>query len=118
MCIRDRGYVEEIPRHAVYNIGDTIVTSGYSTAFPEGLPIGVILNRIRGRDDSFITLKVKFTSDFKALSTVRVIKDIYQPEIDSLANVHVDKTTADKKTAARPSAHGTPSANDTTARTR
>ena len=91
------GYVEEIPRHAVYNIGDTIVTSGYSTAFPEGLPIGVILNKIRGRDDSFITLKVKFTSDFKALSTVRVIKDIYQPEIDSLANVPVDKTTADKK---------------------
>ena len=78
----------------------------------------MVLNKIRGRDDSFITLKVKFTSDFKALSTVRVIKDIYQPEIDSLANVPVDKTAVDKKTAARTSAHGTSSANDTTARTR
>ncbi len=94
------------------------MTSGYSTAFPEGLPIGVILNKIRGRDDSFITLKVKFTSDFKALSTVRVIKDIYQPEIDSLANVPVLTRLLQTKTAARPSAHGTSSANDTTARTR
>lgn len=80
------GYVEEIPRHAVYNIGDTIVTSGYSTTFPEGIPVGVVLNRVRSQDDSFFTLKVKLSSDFKALSSVRVIKDIYKNEIDSLAS--------------------------------
>lgn len=79
------GYVEEIPRHVKYNIGDTIVTSGYSTAFPEGIPVGVILNRTRGADDSFFTFKVKLTPDFRALSTVRVIKDIHKEEIDSLA---------------------------------
>ncbi|MDE6296483.1 MAG: rod shape-determining protein MreC [Muribaculaceae bacterium] len=37
------GYVEEIPRHARFNIGDTIVTSGYSTTFPEGIPVGTVL---------------------------------------------------------------------------
>lgn len=85
------GYVEEIPRHAKYDIGDTIVTSGYSTTFPEGIPVGVVLNRVRSRDDSFFTFKVKLSSDFKALSTVRVIKDIYKAEIDSLANFDIDK---------------------------
>lgn len=79
------GYVEELPRHAVYNIGDTIVTSGYSTTFPEGIPVGIVLNRVRSNDDSFFTLKVKLSSDFKALSSVRVIKDIYKNEVDSLA---------------------------------
>lgn len=79
------GYVEEMPRHVKYNIGDTIVTSGYSTTFPEGIPVGIIINRVRSNDDSFFTFKVKLASDFKALSTVRVIKDIYKTELDSLA---------------------------------
>ncbi|MDE6006570.1 MAG: rod shape-determining protein MreC [Muribaculaceae bacterium] len=83
------GYVEEIPRHARYSIGDTIVTSGYSTTFPEGIPVGVILNRVRSQDDSFFTFKVRLTSDFNALSAVRVIKDIYKNEIDSLANFDI-----------------------------
>ena len=78
-------YVEEMPRHAQYNIGDTIVTSGYSTTFPEGLPVGIVINRVRPSDDSFYTLKVRLSPDFKALSSVRVIKDIYKNEIDSLA---------------------------------
>lgn len=78
-------YVEEIPRHVAFEIGDTIVTSGYSTTFPEGIPVGTVLNRIKSGDDSFFTLKIKLASDFRALSTVRVIRDFYKEEIDSLA---------------------------------
>ncbi len=78
-------YVEEIPRHAIVHSGDTIVTSGYSTSFPEGIPMGVVMNRIKGSDDSFYTLKVRLLPDFNSLSTVRIIKDIYKNEIDSLS---------------------------------
>lgn len=84
-------YVEEIPRHVEYRIGDTIVTSGYSTTFPEGIPVGTILNRVRSHDDSFFTFKVRLMPDFRALSTVRVIKDIYKEEIDSLSDFDVLK---------------------------
>ena len=83
------GYVEEIPRHAVYKTGDTIVTSGYSTTFPEGIPVGIVMNRVHSDDDSFFTFKVRLISDFKALSTVRVIKDVYKSEIDSLATFDI-----------------------------
>lgn len=82
-------YVEELPRHAEYQIGDTVVTSGFSTTFPEGIPVGTILNRVRSNDDSFFKLKVKLSSDFKALSTVRVIRDIYKTEVDSLATMDI-----------------------------
>lgn len=84
-------YVEEIPRHVVYNIGDTIVTSGFSTTFPEGIPMGIILNRVKSHDDSFFTFKVRLLPDFRSLSTVRIIKDIYKQEIDSLANFDILK---------------------------
>ena len=77
-------YMEEVPRHAKYNFGDTIVTSGYSLTFPEGIPVGTVMNRIRGFDDNFFILKVKINSDFRSLSTVRVIKDIFKTELDSL----------------------------------
>ena len=89
-------YVEEMPRHTVYKTGDTIVTSGYSTSFPEGIPVGVILNQVRSSDNSFFTFKVKLTTDFRTLSAVRVIRDIYKQEIDSLSqfDIPTDNTTS------------------------
>lgn len=79
-------YMEEVPRHAVCNIGDTVVTSGFSTTFPEGIPVGTVMNRVRSEDDSFFSFKIRLASDFKSLSQVRVIKDIYKAEIDSLSD--------------------------------
>lgn len=78
-------YMEEVPRHAKYQTGDTIVTSGYSLAFPPDIPIGTIMNRIKGADDNFYILKVRLASDFKTLSTVRVIKDNFKESLDSLS---------------------------------
>ncbi len=79
-------YMEQVPRHAKYHAGDTVVTSGYSTVFPEGIPVGRVLNRVKSRDDNFFILKIGLNSDFRALSTVRVIKDEYKMELDSLQN--------------------------------
>ncbi len=78
-------YVEEIPRHAKYQIGDTIVTSGFSTTFPDGIMVGTVMNRIKAADDNFYIFKIRLASDFKTLSTVKVLKDSYKNELDSLA---------------------------------
>lgn len=82
-------YMEDVPRHATFSIGDTVVTSGFSTTFPSGLNVGTIMGRIHASDDNFYILKVNLSSDFKALSTVRVIKDIYKNELDSLVNFDI-----------------------------
>ena len=34
--------LEEMPRHVKFEEGDTIVTSGYSAVFPEGINVGII----------------------------------------------------------------------------
>lgn len=78
------GYMEQVPRHAKFHVGDTVVTSGYSNTFPPDIPVGIVMNRIKGSDDNFFIIKLRLTSDFKALSTVRVIKDEYKAELDSL----------------------------------
>lgn len=78
-------YAEEMPRHAPYHVGDTVVTSGYSTTFPEGIPVGIVLGQVRAKDDNFITLKLRLLPRFNDLSTVRIIIDHFKNEIDSLA---------------------------------
>lgn len=77
-------YIEEMAQHMQFHVGDTVVTSGFSTTFPEGIPVGTVISRVRTTDENFFTLKVKLMSDFPRLSTVRVIKDDFKAELDSL----------------------------------
>ncbi len=73
--------LEELPKHAKFIKGDTIVTSGYSSVFPEGVPVGTIMSGTRDREDNFYTLRVKLFTDFSTLSTVRVIRDKMKDEL-------------------------------------
>ena len=77
--------LEELPRHAVFKKGDTIVTSGYSAIFPEGIPIGTIISDNKGQNENFYSLKVKLYTDFTKLSTVRVVVNNMKEELDSLS---------------------------------
>lgn len=76
--------LEELPKHTRFSKGDTIVTSGYSAVFPEGIPVGVIMGSARGEDDNFFTLRIKLLTDFSALSDVRVISNQNIVEIQSV----------------------------------
>ena len=80
---RDPGeaILKELPKHSEFTPGDTIVTSGYSSAFPEGVPVGTILSSARDKEDNFYTLRVKLFTDFSTLSTVRVIRDNMRDEL-------------------------------------
>lgn len=76
--------LEQLPRHAVFQVGDTVVTSGYSDVFPEGVPVGTIVS---GGDDpsaSFYELKVKLFTDFSTLSTVQIIVSNFKEELNAL----------------------------------
>lgn len=73
-----------IPRHVKPVLGDTIITSGYSGVFPEGILIGTI-DTIEIRDEApFYEIRVKLAEDFRKLSFVAVIKSTLIHELDSL----------------------------------
>lgn len=84
------GYMEELPRHSTFSIGDTVVTSGYSTSFPANIPVGFVMGKVKTDNDNFYVLKVRLASDFNTLSTVRVLKDEFKNELDSLSVFDVE----------------------------
>ncbi|MCU0357995.1 MAG: rod shape-determining protein MreC [Cyclobacteriaceae bacterium] len=73
-----------IPRHVKPAVGDTIVTSGYSGVFPEGMMIGTIEEIQLPDETPFYELKVRLAQDFRKLSFVTVIRSNLLHELDSL----------------------------------
>ena len=71
----NEAYVDDIPRHARFKKGDTIVTSGYSFVFPSGIAVGKITNIYNSSDGMSYMLKIKLFTDFAKLRDVCVIKD-------------------------------------------
>jgi len=75
--------LSEIPHHVAVTEGDTIVTSGYSAIYPQGLMIGTLTgDQKRGGD--FVTLKVLLSADFKKLTDVYLIGNLTRNERETL----------------------------------
>ena len=65
--------LKDMPRHSLFELGDTIVTSGHSAVFPEGVPVGVITEAEESRDGLSYILDIKMFTDFARLQDVVVI---------------------------------------------
>jgi rod shape-determining protein MreC len=72
--------VKDMPRHSLFSLGDTIVTSGHSAVFPGGIPIGTVEDMSDSHDGLSYLLKVKLFTDFGRLNDVRVIAQKGQEE--------------------------------------
>lgn len=79
-------YLKDLPRHAEFNLGDTVVTSGYSTVFPEGIIVGTVDDMSDSNDGLSYLLKIKLATDFGKVSDVRVIARSGQQEQQELEN--------------------------------
>ncbi len=73
-------YVEEVPRHAHFKLGDYMVTSGYSAVFPPGLRVGKILHVFNSADGLSYRVQVRLSTDFARLRDVCVIDDTSMKE--------------------------------------
>lgn len=65
--------VKDMPRHSLFSLGDTVVTSGHSAVFPAGIPIGTVEDITDSHDGLSYLLKVKLFTDFGRLNDVRII---------------------------------------------
>lgn len=82
------GKVRDIPSHLIINIGDTLVTSGFSNSFPADIMVGTIADNVDNENDMFSTAKLKFSTNFSTLRHVFVVKNNFRAEIDSLCITH------------------------------
>ena len=65
----------EIARHIDVNQGDTVVTSGLTEVFPEGVMVGEVYETSLGQGDNYHQTVVKLSTDYKSLRYVQVLRN-------------------------------------------
>ncbi|MBE0647154.1 MAG: rod shape-determining protein MreC [Bacteroidales bacterium] len=78
------GEVKEIPKHLQVVQGDTVITSGNSEVFPNGILIGVIDKVTNHEDENFNTATLTLLTDFNGLGYVEVVVDMFREEKEQL----------------------------------
>ena len=76
----------DIAKIADIKIGDTIVTSGISSIFPKGIPIGIVSNFKLDVAENYYEVNVKLFNDMSNLEHVHIIKNNDIEEITNLLN--------------------------------
>ena len=76
----------DIPKSVPLVVGDTVVTGGMSSIFPENIPIGVIKKYDLNESKSFYDINVSLFNDMTNLNVVYVIKSKLRDEQLQLEN--------------------------------
>ena len=87
---RNYRYVDliEIARHVSVNKGDTVVTSGLTDVFPEGLMVGIVTETELGTGDNYHQTVVELSTDYKALKYVQVLHNNNTQMTDEIVKNH------------------------------
>ncbi|WP_378181510.1 rod shape-determining protein MreC [Aquimarina sp. SS2-1] len=83
--------LETVPRQAVLQKGDTIITNGRSTIFPRGIGIGTIINYKLDENQSYFLIDVQLFNDMTDIGFIYAIKSNDAVEIESLENPKLDE---------------------------
>lgn len=73
-----------VPRHYALEVGDEILTSGYSGIFPSNILIGSIYSINLPEEAQFYSIKVKLANDLHKIAYVEVVENMQLPELDSM----------------------------------
>lgn len=78
------GTVIDIPSHIKLMPGDTIVTSGNSLIFQEGIIVGTIETHHQDTNKKLSKAVLRYITDFNSINHVYIIDNLMKPEQDSL----------------------------------
>jgi rod shape-determining protein MreC len=76
--------LREIPKHVKLNVGDTVVTSGYSELFPENVMVGTIKHVKAEPEENFLDIDVSLSGSMDNLSYVYVVTNLKKKELEIL----------------------------------
>lgn len=68
-----QAYIDDIPRHARFSVGDVVETSGFSNVFPAGIFVGRVAQIHDSADGLAYQLEVQLATDFANLRDVCVV---------------------------------------------
>ena len=78
----------DIPVLAPIKVGDTIITGGMSTIFPEGIPIGKISDFKQNTGQSFYTISVILFNDMTSINNGYAIENLFKDEIQQINSLN------------------------------
>lgn len=81
--------LDYIPKYAELMIGDTIITSGFSTAFPQGIEVGFVQNYSVEKGSNNLQIDVKLKNDLGSVSSVYLVKYLKEIEKDTLKKTEI-----------------------------
>ena len=80
------GQLINIARHANVHVGDTIITSGLTPAFPGGLLVGMVDEAVLKDSDAYYRIRVRYATDFRSIGYVQVVANDAMREQNNLEN--------------------------------
>lgn len=81
-----RANMVDVPEHAKVAVGDTVVTSGSSSYFPEGLMVGVVDAVEQDKNGGFYKIGIALAADFNSVYEVEILEDKLREEQTTLEN--------------------------------
>ncbi len=78
------GRIIDMPTSIALKKGDTIVTSGFSRSFPEGIEVGFVKTFAKDAGTGFYDVNIRFAPDYNKLGYVYVVKNFFKIEQEKL----------------------------------
>lgn len=79
-----KAIVKGIPKHVKVQVGDTLLTSGYSSIFPEDVMVATVLEYSLPPGSNFYDINVALSANFETLRYVYVVKYLFKDEQQKL----------------------------------
>lgn len=70
----------DLPRQTQFKVGDTLITGGKSTIFPEGILIGIVKD-FKKNHNIYEYINIDLFNDMSSISNVNIITNLYKKEI-------------------------------------
>jgi rod shape-determining protein MreC len=72
--------VENVKRDVNFELGDKVVTRGGATQFPEGIPVGKIIERVSEDGEQTISINIELAVNFNSVYHVFVVENLLKQE--------------------------------------
>jgi len=73
----------DLERQTPLKVGDTIITGGKSTIFPEGISVGIV-KEFEIENNAYKSVNITLFNDMSSLSNVTIINNLQKEEIEKL----------------------------------
>lgn len=76
--------IEDIPKHTLVELGDSVITTGFSNYFPEGIITGTVSDHGVIEGDNFHNITIRLSCSFAGLDYVEVVENMRKEEMENL----------------------------------